>query len=836
MDKEQQIIEKVRKFQGANREFSQELPDVIEGLLRLIDEAGPEVVDSLTSNSKTKALSANMGKELKGMVDGKVSAPEAAGTAGQMIQLDENLEPQWVTPSAGSVPDTEMSDESTNAVQNKVIKAYVDAQGVVLDGKIGQLGQENSIIKNKVITRTIDWVGTAPNYLDGRYAINIPSNSVAGDIINLEPIVRVDNIYQIVECSAGDTFIIYIRCNVYRPYAFVDSDNKILDGYGNSGARYNGTTIIAPANAKKLILNATYSEWAELGSKLTIAKSKIDIMQESIDSISESVSGLQTSVGDENSGLIKDVNQLESDVDSLQDDVENINEKLPKEYDKTKTYVTVERNVGLLDFRNFYLTTNISTAPSGCSIDWGDGTPIVSVVNDDSFKHAYEQSGTYVIIISGLTSINYDNFLRELSYIRDVKFANTLSAISSWILNGTTVNSVTFFGTCPALSGSSNSENSFNKVQKIVVPENNLMQYVNGFYNSSSSVSPDAISKKIEPDEEVSYIFKNVEVTVGQDGDYLTIGEAIQFLSKFYPLYKYGGIKAAILILSGTVISEQIFVDGLDLSWITIEYEDYNPESLSYDSVALSIANGTIVFDTTSGYNAVAVDSSGFSGVTHDTRGDVCLFRAENGGKLPIINCVFKLVTPNTSYGVAGIVCNRGSEAVVKTLCGFIGFQDGVISNNESSITIREGITMNCGRWGCHARHNGEVSARSVIATGCATNSTYSSEYGAAVADRVADMDVREAYLSGNVAIRASNASRICAKAAHILGGGVPGVYLVSSDCSSIINASQIEFSSVSGDGIKVEQGGQIDAFSVTGNPTFNTTKNEVTSKGIIFG
>lgn len=50
-----------------------------------------------------------------------VSVPGEPGTVGQVLQLDAQGNPAWVTPSAGTTPDSEMSSSSTNAVQNKVI-------------------------------------------------------------------------------------------------------------------------------------------------------------------------------------------------------------------------------------------------------------------------------------------------------------------------------------------------------------------------------------------------------------------------------------------------------------------------------------------------------------------------------------------------------------------------------------------------------------------------------------------------------------------------------------------------------------------------------------------
>ena len=59
-------------------------------------------------------------------VDEFVPAPEANGTAGQVLQLNAEGKPEWVTPSAGTTPDSELSNSSTNSVQNKVVTAALE--------------------------------------------------------------------------------------------------------------------------------------------------------------------------------------------------------------------------------------------------------------------------------------------------------------------------------------------------------------------------------------------------------------------------------------------------------------------------------------------------------------------------------------------------------------------------------------------------------------------------------------------------------------------------------------------------------------------------------------
>lgn len=59
-------------------------------------------------------------------------------------------------------------------------------------------------------------------------------------------------------------------------------------------------------------------------------------------------------------------------------------------------------------------------------------------------------------------------------------------------------------------------------------------------------------------------------VTVGPGGDYATINSALEALSRVVPAYKSGGFNATIELMSGFVLAEQIYVNGIDLSWITI--------------------------------------------------------------------------------------------------------------------------------------------------------------------------------------------------------------------------------------------------------------------------
>ena len=66
-------------------------------------------------------------KDSQEKLKGKLDAPETAGTEDQILSINASGEPVWVDAVEGSIVADEMSDNSTQPVQNKVIKAYVDS-------------------------------------------------------------------------------------------------------------------------------------------------------------------------------------------------------------------------------------------------------------------------------------------------------------------------------------------------------------------------------------------------------------------------------------------------------------------------------------------------------------------------------------------------------------------------------------------------------------------------------------------------------------------------------------------------------------------------------------
>jgi hypothetical protein len=71
-----------------------------------------------------------------------------------------------------------------------------------------------------------------------------------------------------------------------------------------------------------------------------------------------------------------------------------------------------------------------------------------------------------------------------------------------------------------------------------------------------------------------------VEFTVGAGGDFASVGDALEYLSTFLPYANAdwatagGPASASVLILSGHVLDEQVYLNSVNLSWVNIYAED----------------------------------------------------------------------------------------------------------------------------------------------------------------------------------------------------------------------------------------------------------------------
>lgn len=344
-------------------------------------------------------------------------------------------------------------------------------------------------------------------------------------------------------------------------------------------------------------------------------------------------------------------------------------------------------------------------------------------------------------------------------------------------------------------------------------------------------------------------IVSDYVITVGENGDCQTINEAIERASSVYPVYKKRGIKVEIRILDGTIIDEQILVESLDLSYISITTDNAD--------------NKVIVTPTATNWDK--------NSVSHDSRGNMPFFAGEHGARLPVIKCLFSCTSPmlqieDKTIGIVGYYCNRGSMGVmavgaaypenttqsgagdIEAEVGFEGFYDCVIANNNSEITLRECIARNAGRYGIMSRHISRISARSADLTNCGTiikekvknNETVTAAEkeitSAAYADRSSMMDVRFANVSGSYnGIQSFNTSNVTA--VETIANDITNI-VADARAGSIINCDIMTINNVK-DVFMVSKGGSIVATganlsNVTGT-TYNVTTDIYTSNGVIY-
>ena len=496
------------------------------------------------------------------------------------------------------------------------------------------------------------------------------------------------------------------------------------------------------------------------------------------------------------------LNEVKEEVsEEIKNEIGIVEKKLDSliEKDHTKSYFYYHITSTYFDFRNIHNHCSGATF-----VDWGDGTTTEITTGDDELKHHFPSVGDYVITVSGLTSINARAFKSHTGLYKAI-LSNAIESIGTYAFseNADDFSSIEFTSESPITLVTE--DMALISAKTIYIPTNSLLKYAEAWdgvkYNNVEILS------KVQTKEEVAVVYSNKVVTVGNGGDYATIKEALMYFSSVYPIYKKGGVTCEIKILSGTTITEQIYVERIDLQYITITSED---------EVVLVNCDGW-------------VETADF----HDSRADYPFIAGENGAGLPTIGTVFQLVTNTNNIQTVGYLANRGSNGVVLSNSGFDGFYDGVIANNESSVTIREGISRNMTRWGIHSRHNGEISARSIIATNCGVS---------AYADRIGDLDVREADLSGStVAICGEHTSRINANGCHANNCGSDTDYIVKSGNGSVVNCTELEVTNAVGNIFEIHDGGTLIAFllNTTGladdKKVFFQNVNTVSRNGIIY-
>ena len=201
---------------------------------------------------------------------------------------------------------------------------------------------------------------------------------------------------------------------------------------------------------------------------------------------------------------------------------------------------------------------------------------------------------------------------------------------------------------------------------------------------------------------------ENVKVTVGAGGDFATINAAVLHLSRFTPDL---GVTAEVELLSGFIMMEQLFVEGLDLGWITITGIDaetvINEPSLTRVLTvgarpAFGVINGTLPT-----IGQLFVFSS--KGSVNDLRSGV--MAAEVGSATILEGYGVKNVGAFGIYATSGSTINAGGANASNA------GSDGIYATSGSTINANGADASGTGGSGIVVLQGSTISARNATGT-----------------------------------------------------------------------------------------------------------------------
>src|SRR5690606_4587154 len=208
----------------------------------------------------------------------------------------------------------------------------------------------------------------------------------------------------------------------------------------------------------------------------------------------------------------------------------------------------------------------------------------------------------------------------------------------------------------------------------------------------------DAFKEEVGPIVQI----ENETVTVGTSGDFSTINEALEYLSKRHARFWPNGYTAEIKLLTGFVMQEQVFVEGVDLGWITITAEDTEV------IIQRSALTKTTPIEFVEYFRRPA-------------------FFAYKNATLPQIGALFVMDTSGPSEARDGIVVSHNSKAIIKPGCGvkeagkdhsnIVGRPFGILVSHASIVEMAESVFSGCNSC-LRAEHGSIVNARGADLSG----------------------------------------------------------------------------------------------------------------------
>lgn len=393
----------------------------------------------------------------------------------------------------------------------------------------------------------------------------------------------------------------------------------------------------------------------------------------------------------------------------------------------------------------------------------------------------------------------------------------------------------------------------------------------------------DSVEENIKNNsEQLEHIVQdeNIVVRVGVGEKYITINEAISFLSRKKLKYDNSGFNAEILLKSGFVITEQIYVKDIDLGFITISSEDeivkcdassfvtnlneepYGDSGYPLTSASLFTGYGNAVMPTIN----ILVDFEKTHSTQSNTNGLTLVYGAigriardkgfinSGGGGVSILEgsrlyATDTIIKNSTNNNIS---CFRGSyilfRAGIATGSGEYGayldnacimdcisanFSDnaesGIWAGGQSIVSANRMIANNCGRHGISADNCSIIDAH---------YSTINSSTQHGVSCDNSRISVNKATInnSGNNAINVTNCGIVDAKESDLSGSlGTNNVYANYGGMCNVSKAKVQKVEGVNDADLRVGTGGIIYAHGITGAGISGAKANQISNNGIVF-
>lgn len=223
-------------------------------------------------------------------------------------------------------------------------------------------------------------------------------------------------------------------------------------------------------------------------------------------------------------------------------------------------------------------------------------------------------------------------------------------------------------------------------------------------------------------DEPVKYIIYEsspLHYSIGNTGDFVSLNEAMRYISQYYPGYEKSGVTIRITLQENFVMQEQVILSGIDLSWVEI----FSAHTVRIDRSALK----------TRVENYLPV------------------FSASKGGRLPLISALFDMgyEEGEKDITVAFLVHGAGSSINFSAGAGCLNaFGYGLLALSGASFCADNTLWNRCAGDGVSVRAGATGSANDSEANQCyngflAEGATLSAQRSVARDSRSAGFAVR---------------------------------------------------------------------------------------------